>query len=86
MNYKAAQRDFERRANAVTIFHTGGTFKSGRNKEKRTAREAERLLRSDAIAAAQAGDFTVNTAKIKRGLLMANMLANRRLRQRGRAA
>jgi hypothetical protein len=60
-----------------------GTFNAGRNAEKRAARFVERAERAGAIAASQAGDFTVNTAKVKRSRLMVTMLADRRLRQRG---
>lgn len=36
--YRRIQRDFERRAAARTVLHTGGTFNAGRNKAKRNGR------------------------------------------------
>lgn len=36
--YKQEQRDFERRAAARTVVHSGGTFNKGRNRDKRKGR------------------------------------------------
>lgn len=63
----------------------GSTFGIGVNKRKQKARVAEQILRAEAIAKREAGDFTVSTAKFKRSHIMVNLLANRRLSQRGGA-
>lgn len=51
----------------------------GRNAEKRAARAAEVEMRAGIVATTQP---SIRVAKRKRTLLMINMLANRRLRQR----
>ena len=36
--YRRLQREYERRAKAVTVIHSGGTFNAGRNRDKRKGR------------------------------------------------
>lgn len=60
-----------------------GTFNVGRNREKRAARTLEVTLRKDAVDRHRTGGFTDRAPKVKRSRLMINLLANRRLRQRG---
>lgn len=62
---------------------TLGTINLGRNREKHSARAVEVILRAEIVDRRAAGDFTITGAKFHRGHLMINMLANRRLRQRG---
>lgn len=59
-----------------------GTFGNGRNAEKRVAREAQEVFRRHVVRAA--GGEASPKRKYSRQLI--NMLANRRLRQRGLAS
>ncbi len=65
--------------------HSGDTFNAGRNKEKREARQRERLMRREQVAVFQSG-LIVYAPKRHQSRLTLDMLANRRLRQRGVAA
>lgn len=59
--------------------HSGSTFSAGRNAEKRKARAAERELRPQIMAI----DPHARMPKQHLSRLTVDMLANRRLRQRG---
>jgi hypothetical protein len=66
----------------VRIAHSGSTFNAGRNAEKRDARERERELRATQVEAARTG-FISHAPKRHQSRSTVDMLANRRLRQRG---
>lgn len=70
---------------AIRVVHSGGTFKAGRNAEKREARAREKELRLTQVEAAASG-FIVYAPKRHQSRRTVEMLANRRLRQRGVAA
>jgi hypothetical protein len=67
-----------------TVLHSGSTFNARRNNEKREARLAEQDLRHDQVAAFHAG-LIAYAPKRRMSGAMTDLLANRRLRQRGRA-
>lgn len=62
------------------VVRPGTTFSAGRNAEKRTARRREKLLRQNEVVLSSAGD---RAPKRIRSRLTVDMLADRRLRQRG---
>ena len=67
-----------------TVLHSGGTFKAGRNSEKREARAREKDLRVTQVTASLSG-FIAYAPKCHQSRRTVQMLANRRLRQLGRA-
>lgn len=59
-----------------------GTFRAGRNEEKRDARRREKFLRVEQVAALANG-LIAFAPKRHQSRLTVDMLANRRLRQQG---
>jgi hypothetical protein len=73
------------RARPGRVVHSSGTFNAGRNAEKRKARAENRAMRKHLVDAYLAGNLPVRPAKRKYSPKLIEMLANRRLRQRGHA-
>jgi hypothetical protein len=75
------------RARPGRVAHRGGTFNAERNAEKRAARADARAQRADQVRIYRESEVGPRRApKSKLSALMIDMLAERRLRQTGRAA